>query len=257
MTIKLRFQIPGYTAPDWTAGNPVLLARELAFETDTGRVKLGDGAKAWKDLPYQPFWSRWGRIEGALADQADLATALGLLLARSSNLGDLADVVKARANLGLKALALRDTINGNDWSGLDLAIADGGTGASTAAAARSNLGLGTMATEQAGDYAKADLGITAISGNYTLTLNDRGRFVYPSPPGLTVTIPTNAAVALPIGTRVLVVNLTGGATSLAPASGVGLFGPSGNKGYALANNNVATLLKVAANTWAVFGAGLS
>lgn len=150
MTIKLRFQIPGYKAPNWTAGNPVLLARELAFETDTGRVKLGDGVKAWKDLPYQPFWSRWGRIEGAIADQADLADALAARLARAGNLSDLSNVATARTNLGLGGLSLRNSINGADWNGANLAIANGGTGASTATAARSNLGLGTAALVNTG-----------------------------------------------------------------------------------------------------------
>ncbi|WP_151990468.1 hypothetical protein [Sphingomonas aurantiaca] len=122
----------------------------MATERDTGKFKLGDGAKAWKDLPYQPFWSRWGRIEGQIADQPDIAAALALRLLKSSNLSDLADIVAARANLGLKALALRDTVNGNDWNGADLAIADGGTGASTAPVARNNLGLGTAATANTG-----------------------------------------------------------------------------------------------------------
>lgn len=40
------------TAANWTAANPVLRAGEAGFESDTRRLKIGDGATAWNALLY-------------------------------------------------------------------------------------------------------------------------------------------------------------------------------------------------------------
>lgn len=40
------------TAAEWAAENPVLNDAEPGYETDTGRVKVGDGTQGWNALGY-------------------------------------------------------------------------------------------------------------------------------------------------------------------------------------------------------------
>jgi len=51
------------TAANFTAADPVLAAGEMAFETDTQKAKIGDGATAWTALAYWPAQS--GGASGA------------------------------------------------------------------------------------------------------------------------------------------------------------------------------------------------
>ena len=40
------------TADNWSAVNPILEDREIAYETDTDRFKMGDGKTVWNDLEH-------------------------------------------------------------------------------------------------------------------------------------------------------------------------------------------------------------
>lgn len=45
-------QIKRGTATAWTSANPTLNAGEIGFETDTKKMKVGDGSTAWTSLGY-------------------------------------------------------------------------------------------------------------------------------------------------------------------------------------------------------------
>ena len=51
-TIPLRFRVRRRTAADWTSVNEVLLDSEIGLETDTRKIKIGDGVTAWNSLGY-------------------------------------------------------------------------------------------------------------------------------------------------------------------------------------------------------------
>lgn len=40
------------TSGSWSNKNPVLLAGEIGIESDTYRLKAGDGSTSWNNLPY-------------------------------------------------------------------------------------------------------------------------------------------------------------------------------------------------------------
>lgn len=54
------------------------------------------------------------------------------------------DAGTARTNLGLGSLAVLNTVNDSNWSGTALAVVNGGTGATDAGTARTNLGATTV-----------------------------------------------------------------------------------------------------------------
>jgi hypothetical protein len=45
-------QLRRSTASGWTTNNPTLAQGEEGYETDTGKIKIGDGITAWSSLPY-------------------------------------------------------------------------------------------------------------------------------------------------------------------------------------------------------------
>jgi hypothetical protein len=93
---------------------------------------------------------------------------------------------------------------------------------------------------------------------YTLVLGDAGKNVYfTGGSTATLTVPTNASVAFPTGTTILVLNNNSGNLTI---SGAGVTfqlanGATGNR--TVATKGMASLLKVATDTWWVTGPGVT
>lgn len=154
LTINYRFKLRRGTAAEWTALNEVLLAGEAGLETDTRKVKYGDGVTAWNSLAYGAAGVvAWGDITGVpanltafagltlVADRLPYANGTGTLAlatftAAGRNLVDDADAAAQRTTLGLGTIATQNANNvaitgGTIGSGATLGSSSGGLQAIT------------------------------------------------------------------------------------------------------------------------------
>ena len=58
-TIRVQMAQRSDTAANWTSANPILLAGELGHESDTDKLKIGDGITNWNGLTYLPIDGTW------------------------------------------------------------------------------------------------------------------------------------------------------------------------------------------------------
>jgi len=97
------------------------------------------------------------------------------------------------------------------------------------------------------------------SANVTLALADSAKHFYRSTTAPhTITIPLNSSVAFGNGTVVSIVNQAVGNITVTPTAGVSLYlgGNSTSAGRTITTYGVATLMKVATDTWFINGTGV-
>jgi hypothetical protein len=164
-----QIQIRRDIAANWTSANPILAQGEMGLETNTNKVKIGDGTTAWNSLSY------FGGA-GALASLSDVSftslasgqfpmanasgiftnQSLGSLIYAITSLGSLAvmnqlSFTSLLNQPSLGSLAFRSTLSssdvglGNVTNDAQLKIASNLSDLNNVTTARTNLSLGSLA----------------------------------------------------------------------------------------------------------------
>ena len=257
------------TEANWTAADPILAEGEVGFETDTGRLKVGNGLDAWSALSYFSAAGAvaWGAITGTLSAQTDLQAALddkanAADLAAVATSGDASDVTYDNAGSGLTATNVQGAID-------ELAAAPPGAGDVVGPAYATADALAQF-DGTTGKLLKSGPTIATIkqvvqnsqSAAYTLVLGDAGKHIlHPSADttARTFTIPANSSVAFPVGTAVTFVNQNAaGVVTIAITTDTMRLAGAGTTGSrTLAANGIATALKITSTEWIINGTGLT
>ena len=217
-------QVKRGTASSWTSANTVLAAGEIGFETDTKKMKVGDGSTAWTSLGY------------ASSDGDITAVVAGTGLSGGATSGSATVsldttsqfVVPSQTGHSGKYLTTNGTTS--SWGTLDLSA-----------------------------YAPANLTLNAQTGTtYTFALSDKDRLVTASNASAqTYSIPTNASAAFAIGSQINIIQIGAGQVTInAVTSGTTTVASAGAATAApklRAQYSSATLIKVATDTWYVVG----
>ena len=100
----------------------------------------------------------------------------------------------------------------------------------------------------------AYLAVNAQTGtSYTLVLTDEAKTVtLTNASSITLTVPPNSSVAYPTGTQIVLYQGGAGQVTIAPGSGVTL-NSNGSKLKLTGQYAVASLIKIASDTWVVGG----
>lgn len=223
-------------------------------------------------------YSEWDTVAANNTDLNSISLAEGVTLPSSVN--NLFREIMAQ----LKTAAFSS--GGYTPGGTDVAVADGGTGASTAAGAATNLGLGTGDSPQftavnighATDttVSRSAAGVIAVEGvplysnivqnsqsaAYTLVLGDAQKHIFHPSADTTAriwTIPANASVAYPVGTAITFINqASAGVVTISITTDTMRLAGAGTTGSrTLAANGMATAVKVTTTEWIISGTGLT
>ena len=140
MAVQTVIQIRRGDSTTWTTQNPTLSQGEFGLETNTSKIKIGDGSLSWASLPYLIK-----QTDNILLNSNTISATNtnGNLILSGSGSGQVqigGSRVVTVADLGSSITSL-GTVTTGTWNAGTIAVAYGGTGATDATTARTNLGV--------------------------------------------------------------------------------------------------------------------
>ena len=246
------------------AGEPSLSAGRLAYLFSDNKLYLYDNTNNWVEIGAQIedgeiTTAKIAALAVTAAKIASDAVTTAKILDSNVTTAKIADSAITSAKIADGAIVNADinasaAIDKTKISGTAITAADTGTVTSTMIAD------GTIVNADINASAAIDLGkladatIDEKSADYTLVLTDKNKFIKMGVTSTanTVTVPTNASVAFPIGSQIHIIQYGTGKTQVIPVSGtVTIYATPG--AYLRAQYSAATLLKCDTNIWMLMG----
>lgn len=214
-----RMQQRRATEAVWTTSEYVLAAGELGVTTDTGIIKIGNGVSPWDELEIA-FDSLYLPILGKAAD-SELLDGIG-----SDSFVKVADTSVAPTNDSYVKRTADGGVRGTD--------------ATEASELVTLSQLGAIRNNVIARASTASITLALIDAFSQINMDHNTR-----DSTLTVTIPTNASVAIPVGTWIDICAVGIGTAVLSPAGGVTFSGDRRIYG----NLGSVRIAKIATDAW--------
>jgi len=226
-----RMQQRRATEAVWNTSDYVLAAGELGVTTDTGIIKIGDGTNGWSDID-PAFGSEYLPLLGTAANSEllDGISSAGFVQSTEVSTSATADTVARRLSDGtLRVAAAATSGDAPQWG-------------------QTQTEIGAQITT-ATPGIRAELVSRTVTANFTIAATDVGAMVLANHSSVTAfvtaTLPTNATVAIAVGSWIDICAIGNGLVKIVGAGGVTVLGPI----YVFPNYGIVRVLKTGTNQW--------